>query len=90
MTSSKPRKLTFEQACGRYPHRYTMQHVPAWAKEERPDGTFYAPQYRTDREWYENTIFPGEEGLHGNSRHCSSRNPSWPLGKALDKPYRPI
>jgi len=78
---------SFNQAKARYSHRFTCEHVPAWAREPRPDGRFYAPQYETCRQWYEATRFPGEPGLHGNSRHCLSGSPTWPLGTALDAPY---
>lgn len=78
---------TFEQATSRYVHRFTMEHVPAWAKARREDGTFYAPQYRTDREWYENTTFPGEPGHIGDKRHCYTSNQSWPLGQSLKAAY---
>ena len=81
------RKLTLNQAKARYPHRYTMEHCPRWAIEARFPGKWYAPQYATDREWYENTVFPGERGLHGNCTHCQSSNPTWPLGQWLDVPY---
>ena len=49
---------------------------------------FYAPQYRTDREWFENTVFPPNQMCHGTD--CFSTNPSWPLGKQLSAPYRRI
>jgi hypothetical protein len=86
------RSVSFTAACRNYPHRFTMEHVPAWANRRPCDagGTatwYYAPQYRTDREWYDNTIFPGEDGAIDDS-DCYSRNPSWPLGQHLDKPYR--
>jgi hypothetical protein len=78
---------TLEQALAQYPHRYTMDHTPEWARRPRPDGTFYAPHFRSDREWYENTTFPGE-GKHGleNRRFCHTSNQTWPLGQSLDKP----
>lgn len=82
------RKITLEQAKSQYVHRFTMDHVPQWARQRRDDGTYYAPQYRSDKEWYDNTTFPGESGLHGNSKHCETRNQSWPLGQALDKPFK--
>jgi hypothetical protein len=81
------KRKTFEQACAQFVNRFTMDHVPAWARQARPDGTFYAPQWRSDREWYNNTTFPGEPGLHGNSRHCRSAYPPMPLGTSLVKPY---
>lgn len=84
----RSRAISFSDACARYVHRFTMEHVPAWAMQRRKDGTFYAPQFRSDREWYETARFPGEPGLHGNANHCESGKPTWPLGQSLDAPYR--
>lgn len=78
---------TFEKACSMYVHRFTMDHVPAWARMRRPDGTYYAPQYESDREWYLKTFFPGEEGHIGPNDFCYSTNPSWPLGLSIPAPY---
>jgi|SRR5580700_298042 hypothetical protein len=82
------RKVSFEQACARFVHRYTMDHVPQWARRVRENGSFYAPQFASDREWYERTIFPGEPGVHGNSSHCYTSGQTWPLGQSLARPYR--
>jgi hypothetical protein len=82
-------RLSFRDACARYPHRFTMDHVPAWASVERPDGSFYAPQWASDREWYAATTFPGEPGLHGNAKHCASGPCTWPLGQALAVRFAP-
>lgn len=86
------RKLTLAQACAQYPHRYTMEHVPQWARSRPCDngGTetrYYAPQYRSDAEWYANTIFPGE-GPEASRDHCYSSGQTWPLGQWLDAPYK--
>ncbi len=86
------RKLSFERAKAQYVHRYTMEHVPAWAKERPCDhgGTetrYYAPQFRTDREWYDNTLFHGESEL-ADKHHCYTSGQTWPLGQWLDKPFR--
>jgi len=54
---------TFVEACARYGHRFTQDHVPAWSRQPFADGTFPAPQFRSDREWYELTIFPRRTGL---------------------------
>jgi hypothetical protein len=95
-TAAKIRRaLSFREACRRYPHRFTMEHVPAWArapyyhtKAKRYVG--YAPQFRTDREWYDNTTFPGDEGhpeFSGSDCHTSGQ--TWPLGRGfLEQPYR--
>lgn len=79
---------TFERARIDYPHRFTLEHMPVHAYSPLPSGRYPAPQYRSDREWYENTRFPGERGLHGNRRHAMSSNPTWPRGVTLDRPYR--
>jgi len=81
------RPITFEQACSCYPHRYTCQHVPAWTKYAAPNGMFYAPQFLTDREWYENTLFAGESEL-ADKKHCHTTGQTWPHGQWLDMPYR--
>jgi hypothetical protein len=78
---------TFRQACSQYVHRYTMDHVPAWARVRRDDGTYYAPQYASDLEWYENTLFPGEAGHIGDRNHCYSTGCTWPLGQSIPGPY---
>lgn len=89
------RAMTLEQAKARYVHRYTMEHVPAWARKPCIDegtGTivfYYAPQYRSDQEWYDNTIFPGEKGHYGGREtSCMSEKNTWPLGTRLTEPYR--
>ena len=85
------RKLTLSQACAQYPHRYTVEHIPAHvAKPCEGNGKFYAPQYATDAEWYGATVFPGE-GPEAGQGHCYSSKPSWPLGQWLDeKPSREL
>ena len=92
------RPISFEQAKAQYVHRFTCEHVPAWSQQENTlkigngpalgTGKFYAPQYATDREWYEKTLFPGEGFVGKREKHCSSANQSWPKGHWLDAPYR--
>ncbi len=82
MATATKRKLSFEQACAQFPHRYTLEHKPNWARNQlRDNGAPYMPQYSTDREWYDNTDFPGEGDVKPRSNHCMSHNPSWPMGK---------
>jgi hypothetical protein len=86
------RPISFEQAKARYPHRFTMEHVPAWALLRPCDhgGTMtkhYAPTHRTDREWYENTLFPGEGFVRKNEKHCFVVRHSFPMGLWLDQPF---
>lgn len=80
--------ITLEEAKASYPYRFTMEHVPHWATKERSDGTFYAPQYASDKEWYDKSAFPGENGIPEEDDHCESWNQTWPLGKSLKEPYR--
>lgn len=78
-------KLSFREACAIYVHRFTMEHVPQWARKQRDDGTYYAPHYASDKEWYDNTVFPPHNPI--SKKDCWSSSQTWPLGKALDQPY---
>ena len=85
------RVITLATAQAQYPNRYTLEHIPTWAKRRPCDsgGTstlYYAPQYRTDTEWYENTVFPGEGGKPKRDDDCFSSNQSWPCGQWLERP----
>lgn len=90
------RPLTFEQAKAQFVHRYTMDHVPAWALTPVAHTVaagaadtgprYYAPQFRSDREWYENTLFNGESGF-ASKKYCYTSGQTWPLGHWLDAPY---
>ena len=82
------RKVSFLEARFRYRNRFTMEHVPDWAKKPcESNGLYYAPQYRSDREWYDNTVFPGEAGLHPNNKYCESNGQTWPLGQWRNSPF---
>jgi hypothetical protein len=83
------RSISFEDACNAYPHRFTCDHMPVWAHKQRQDGTYYAPQFHTDREWYDATKFPGEQGEDSPEGDCYTTGQTWPLGKALRKPFNP-
>jgi hypothetical protein len=85
MKTTTKRRLSFERAKAQYVHRYTMEHVPAWARTPC-NGMFYAPQYRSDKEWYDSTVFPGE-GPEAGKDHCYSSGQTWPLGQWLTAPY---
>lgn len=80
--------MTFDEAKRRYVHRFTMEHIPVWARKRRRDGSYYAPMYRSDREWFENTLFPPNTPYEKGCKDCYSTDPTWPLGKALEAPYR--
>lgn len=78
-------KMSFHEACNRYPHRFTLEHVPNWARKPNPDGMYYAPQYVSDSEWYDNTVFPPQNPFHRSA--CYSTGQTWPLGLALENPF---
>jgi hypothetical protein len=81
---TRNRTISFDQAKRDYPQRFTCEHVPQWAKKPcEGNGKFYAPQYKTDAEWYENTFFNGENEL-ANNNYCHSFGATWPLGQWLD------
>ena len=82
MTTRGSCALTLAQAQAQYPHRFTLEHVPAWAKLRAPNGRFYAPQYRTDSEWFALTRFPTDR----RERYCTSSGQTWPMGLWLDQP----
>jgi hypothetical protein len=77
-------KLSFEDAKREYINRFTMEHVPAWAKKPLDNGKYYAPQYKSDQEWYDNTVFPP---FTMNKKYCESSNATWPLGQFLSEPF---
>lgn len=81
---------TFPEAKRRFVQRFTMEHIPKWAL--RPcnvDGLtlYHAPQFKTDREWYDNSKFKGESQL-ADATHCYTTGLTWPLGQWLSYPYR--
>jgi hypothetical protein len=80
-------KPTLGEAKSMYPHRYTMEHVPRWALKPCSNEKWYAPQYRNDKEWYDNTVFPPESGFRTS---CVSSGQTWPLGHWLDTPYKKL
>ena len=91
------RPISFEQAKAQFVHRFTMEHVPAWtqkpvaftASPDSPDNgpRYYAPQFRTDKEWYDSTAFPGE-GEMASRTHCYTSGQTWPLGQWLPEPFK--
>lgn len=79
--------MTLAQAKKAYPHRFTMEHVPNWARNPAPNGKYYAPQFRTDAEWHANTLFPPNNPLGKRVQDCFTNGQTWPLGQWLDKPF---
>jgi len=82
------KRPTFEQAKAQFVHRYTMEHVPAWALRQHSNGCYYAPQFRTDSEWYAATLFHGEPGHIGTRNECFTNGQTWPLGKWLNASFK--
>lgn len=80
--------MDFETAKRTYVHRFTMEHIPNWAREPMSNGKFYAPQFRSDREWFDNTLFPPHKfQLSKRDTSCFTTGETWPLGQYLDAPY---
>lgn len=82
------RPISYEEARRRYTKRFTMEHMPAWAKKRLPNGKYPAPKYANDLEWYTRTEFIGE-GTLNVSRYIRENQPSYPIGRYLPKPYKP-
>ena len=64
-------------------HRYTKDHVPAWAFASTwKDGKPYPLQFASDQEWLENTLFAVRTNgrLDRRVKSCAS-SPTWPNGK---------
>ena len=98
MSNKRP---DFAEMCQQYPHRYTMEHIPQWVIASNAPGAtrssqyhvdgrrvYYAPVYASDREWYDNTLFPGEAGYIGDGSACFSTGATFPLGRYLSGPYK--
>ena len=70
----------------RYDNRFTRDHVPAWAKQPRPDGSPYPVQFASDQEWITRTLF--RVRILKNGSICQKSGtwgdcmsyPSWPDG----------
>lgn len=82
------RPVSLAQAKAQYVNRFTCEHAPQWARTPCANGKYYAPQYESDAQWYESTMFPGEGHLGKREKHCMSMNQTWPRGQWLDAPYR--
>lgn len=83
---SANRPISFENACEKYINRYTFDNVPEWSKQVNKEGLYEAPHFSNDREWYQNTFFPGEQNVAIDSNSCISE-PVFPLGEYLIFPF---
>lgn len=63
-------------ALTRYVHRYTRDHVPAWAKKS--NGTVYQVQFASDMDWLSNTTFPVRKDGSLAARGACNSHPTWP------------
>ena len=70
------------QCLARFVHRFTREHVPAWAREPRPDGQPYKVQFASDAEWLAHTSFAvtRDGSLDKRVASCMSA-PTWPEGQ---------
>lgn len=72
-------------------HRFTMEHVPRWARTPFADGRFPSPQFKSDAEWLERTSFATRKDgrLDTRAKFCDS-DPTWPMGfETLTEPFNP-
>ena len=85
------RAISLSQAKAKFVHRYTMEHKPKWAEDPFTNGLFPAPQFHSDKEWYDNTLFHGESQIEGltTKSSCYTTGQTWPLGTKLTTPFNP-
>lgn len=84
------RVVDFDEVCRQWVHRFTCEHFPEWARKPMSTGRFYAPPYISDREWFDNSIFPGEaqHKLQAvGSGYCLSKGQTWPIGESLPEVF---
>lgn len=67
------------EALRRWVHRFTKDHVPAWARDPMPDGRPYPVQFASDADWLANTVFSltASGRFSERDRYCRS-TPTWP------------
>lgn len=69
-----------------YVHRYTRNHIPAWAEKEWKNGERYPAQFNSDSEWLENSWFGlRKDGRLDRKKHFCFSSPTWPLNPELRK-----
>ena len=67
-----------QDAKRKFVHRYTRDHVPAWAMVPMPNGKAYPVQFDSDAEWLANTTFTvTKKGELAKRNPCHSV-PTWP------------
>jgi len=69
-----------------YNHRYTGDHRPRWAAENRRPGNPYPLQFKDDADWLANTLFATTKNgrLDKRNNACFSA-PTWPENPELRK-----
>ena len=70
-----------------YIHRFTGNHMPAWAKRPMSTGAAYPLQFASDDEWLANTLFLVTKAgrLEMTVKECES-HPTWPNNPELRGP----
>lgn len=79
------------EALAAYCHRYTMEHVPTWARKPAPNGKYYKPHFASDAEWLANSEFPvTKRGRLSRHEDADCRSwATWPLGQGFaDEPFK--
>lgn len=72
---------TQQDALRRFVHRFTKEHVPEWARSN-PN---YKPQFASDADWLEHTMFYVTKAGNLDNRYTSCMSvPTWPEGKGVN------
>lgn len=71
-----------KQVLACYVHRFTLEHVPQWSRQPMANGQAYQPQFASDVDWLENTLFNVNRDGTLADASCYS-TPTWPRGNSL-------
>jgi len=70
------------EALARFPHRYTRDNIPEYARNLlRPNGQPYPVQFASDADWLANTWFEvTKQGQFSDRNRFCRSSPTWPDG----------
>lgn len=80
------RPLSIDEARRRFVKRFTLNHIPHWAKHKLPNGKYPGPRYESDQHWYATSEFIGF-GATGVRKYIREGKPTYPVGRFLDAPF---
>lgn len=73
------------EALRRYVYRFTGDHRPDWADNQRNNGKPYPLQFASDSDWLAHTRFPVTKMLRLTAHGACESNPTWPNNPELRK-----